>query len=425
MLAGVALFCVIAVNLIRMLVDEPIATSITVTRERALTFPTVTICSLSLLNATTVTQRGRDTIGDDFDATDKLAEVFDLAQVIPPDEQSCRDFTEQLASDVDFDGSWGELLEGTKYTAESLIEECEFAGAVCSHTDFQPVRTVGGVCYSFNLDGSHSVSGTGARQGLRLKLREDSNQYFSLGQDFGYRVVIHNPDEFPLAESDGISVALDSTAYIAMREVVSIDNTQFASGHDCVENDGPYSGRLTFEGYTSYSPSLCLLECFLTAVADTCSCVESEIYTPSQSPYDQMNTCRLADLCCEVREFSNFRAMCDCPPKCTTNGRTVTFSASTTDPGVHDVGVNVYYETFLVETRETTDSYTPYSLVADLAGIAGLFLGGFTLLTLAEIVMFVTGLCTDGCCVGYKRRRREERARKEGEMKTMSASNPV
>ena len=62
------------------------------------------------------------------------------------------------------------------------------------------------------------------------------------------------------------------------------------------------------------------------------------------------------------------------------------------------VDINVYYETLLVESR---DAYSPWSLISDIEGNTGLFLG-FTLLTAAEVVMLVVGLLTDCCCLSAR-----------------------
>ena len=147
---------------------------------------------------------------------------------------------------------------------------------------------------------------------------------------------------------------------------------------------------------------MCLNECFYRFIADRCGCVERDFYTPSSSPYTEMRSCDLSDLCCESNTFELFNGTCNCPPRCETVERSLTVSSAThiTD-GM--VGINVYFETLLVESRETTDSYTPWSLISDIGGNTGLFLG-FTLLTAAELFMLAVGLLTDCCCSSCKKR---------------------
>ena len=67
-------FMAITVLNILTIVREPTATSITLTRERELAFPAVTICSLSLLNTTVLKEGGSDVI-------DNLMELFDDVRI--------------------------------------------------------------------------------------------------------------------------------------------------------------------------------------------------------------------------------------------------------------------------------------------------------------------------------------------------------
>ena len=391
LLVATGAFSYVTVTHILRLAREPISTSITLTRESELQFPAVTICSLSLLNTTTI----RDNSGQS--AVDNLQSLFSEVQDnsnIP----GCMTIASNIVSDTGLNPNWGELTYLTRNDPTVLIRKCTFVGENCIN-DFEPVSTVGGVCYTFNgpsTQSTRAVQGTGIRHGLQVQLSPD-DQVFSLFQDFGFRVIIHNRDEFPLGQ-EGIAVGLNSTAYIAMRQVVSVDKTRFSSGHQCRgENYDNSNQDLSIPNYSSYSPSLCLNDCFYRSVADQCQCIEStRFYTPlSSSPYNQLRSCELQDLCCEVNAFDTVRERCDCPPKCETVENTVTVSSSTHQTGM--VGVNVFYESLILETRETEDSYTVWSLISDTGGNTGLFLG-FTLLSGVELLVLVVGLIKDCCC---------------------------
>ena len=106
----------------------------------------------------------------------------------------------------------------------------------------------------------------------------------------------------------------------------------------------------------------------------------------------------MLDLCCEVDAFNEVEDSCDCPPKCETVVRTTTVSSSTSDDDF--VNVNVFYETLILEKRETSDSYTAWSLISDIGGNTGLFLG-LTLLSGVEFLVLVVGLIKD-CCSHHK-----------------------
>ena len=104
----------------------------------------------------------------------------------------------------------------------------------------------------------------------------------------------------------------------------------------------------------------------------------------------------MLDFCCEVDAFSGVEDSCDCPPKCETIIHTTTVSSSTSDDGF--VNVNIFYETLILETRETSNSYTVWSLISDIGGNSGLFLG-LTLLSGVELLVLVVGLIKD--CWGH------------------------
>ena len=377
------------------LVREPIATSITLTREDELNFPAVTICSLSLLNTTTLESGGATVVSD-------LIQLFDFADTDLPE---CRRIANQIARNTGENVSWGELTNLANNDLRVLLRNCTYEGEKCGVEDFQPISTIAGRCYTFNRptvnNSGRKARGTGVRRGLQLQLSPE-DQLFSLGSDHGFRVVIHNPDELPRPESEGIAVGLDSTVYIGMRQVDSVDKTKFSSGHDC-RADTTVNQDLTFPDYTTYSQPSCLNECAYKFIADQCGCIERRFYTPiDSSRYNQFRGCMAPDLCCEVQNFENVGESCDCPPRCSTIERRLTISSSTNSERL--VGVNVFYESLILETRETTDSYTPWSLISDIGGNTGLFLG-FTLLSGVELLMLVLGLAKDCCCCCRKKQK--------------------
>ena len=383
-------FLAVTINDIIRLVREPIATSITLTREAELDFPSVTLCSLSHLNTTTLINTGGSNIIDGLQSL--FAEVQDNSNMV-----GCKSIANVLVRDIG-NLSWGQLTTSAENDLAALLLNCSYAGEKCSANDFRPINTVTGRCYTFNRpDASQqarTARGTGLRQGLRLQLTSEG-QFFSQTNDHGYRIVIHNSDEVPIPESEGIVVGLQSTVYIGMNQVTSIDRTKFSSGHDCRGENSKMDQDLTFPGYTAYSPGMCRSECFYRNIADRCGCIEGLFYTPVSIPYNQLRECSLPDLCCEVEAFDAVEDACDCPPRCETVDRTFTISSSTHDNG--HVGVFVYYESLILETRETTDSYDAWSLISDIGGNTGLFLG-FTLLSGVELIMYVLGLMKDCCC---------------------------
>ncbi len=398
-LLAIAGFCYITGKSINMLIEEPISTSITEMRKRELEFPAVTVCSLSFLNATVLKDFSKDQYN-------RLVQMFAAGGPpnVPPLTE-CISIANDISSRTGFDVGFGNLILGVaKNDLIGLIAKCSFQGDDCTN-DLEIINTVSGVCFTFNgpkeTANPHKVQGTGVLHGLKLQIR-NGDQEFSLNSNYGFNVIVHNRDEPPRPESEGVVVGLGNNLNVAMKQVSSADKTQFYSGQDCVRNsDNPSNYNLTFSEYSSYSRSLCLSDCFYTHIANKCTCVEREFYTPIRSPYKEMRGCGATDICCEVYTFQTFKDSCNCPLKCEIVDRALTTS-SATNQNPYQSGINVYYKSLVTEVRVTTDSYTPWSLISDIGGNTGLFLG-FTLLTMGEVLLLVLGLFADCCCSSCKK----------------------
>ncbi len=295
---AIAGFCYITAQSIKMLIKEPISTSITEMRQDELEFPAVTVCSLNFLDPTVLSNN----------VVNKLTRLFIAGQPpnVPPLTE-CISLANEITSDTGLDIGFGNLiLDVAKNDPISLIEQCFFKGDDCTN-DLKIVNTISGVCFAFNGPNktakSLNVQGTGVLQGLRLQIRYRYQAQFTLNMNKGFKVIVHNRDEPPRPESEGVVVGPESSLNVGMKQVTSADETKFYSGQDCVPNSDNPSNNLTFSEYSSYSHSLCLNDCFFTHIATKCQCVEREFYTPVQSPYTEMRDCDLTDICCEVYTF--------------------------------------------------------------------------------------------------------------------------
>ena len=176
----------------KMLLDDPISTSITLTRERELNFPAVTICNLNFLNVTTLNSAG-NTIQADL--TQLFDDVLEKSNV-----SNCKVHANRLAMNTGYNISWGELTTLATNDFSQLLRPCTYDGDVCTINDFKPINTIAGRCVTFNGQNTRKTSGTGIRKGLRLQFLsdpEDGLEGFSVFRDYGYRVIVHNSDEPP------------------------------------------------------------------------------------------------------------------------------------------------------------------------------------------------------------------------------------
>ena len=372
------------------LLSKPTSTSISFNNEEPLTFPAVTICSLNFIR--------KDKICNVFPSNcQKLNDVVNIGYI---NVSQCKAAASVLAASNTFNGGWGSLVNRTGSTISQTMpthlqprnDSCKFLGEDCNYEDFNTTVTAGGLCYTFNGRSPYrTVQNTGARHGLRVTLNPYADQHYSsFFSDNGMKVIIHEPSEPVRPDTEGISVPPGFGVYIAMNKVRTIDETKYSS-QQCRRKDDNKTFNM-FREY-SYSSSACLSDCFYTTLADRCGCTEPLLYTPGNLRYKQMRHCNLTDICCEKEAFFAIQEPCKCPPACnfTTYSLTVSYSNSTraTPDDIELSEVNVFYKTLTVEVRTTSDSYTVFSLIADVGGNAGLFLG-FGLLAIVELGMWIT-----------------------------------
>lgn len=403
MLVSIGGFVTVTILNTKMLLDEPISTSITLTSKKELNFPAVTICNLNLFNLYDLCSIGGS--GDQqCTAVYQLAELFSnsINKYQPSNLTGCVAAANKLAMNSGYNFSIGEMFSSFGNNFSDLLSSCSYNGEECTINDFTHTITLGGKCITFNGPESrkHYVAqGTGIRKGLQLQLLGSDlfSSTFSINTDFGYRVIIHNPDEPPRPESEGIAVSLRSNAYIGMRQIKSDYDTQYSSGTLCQKND-TIDRVVFFSQYSTYSQQLCQAECLAKYLLDQCGCAERSLYTPVSEKYRQFRNCTTPDICCEVESFFAVDESCECLPRCNTVEYPLTVSYAT---NYIAVGVNVYYESLTLETRKTTDSYTPWNFISDIGGNTGLFLG-LTLLSWAEFMFLLVGLTRDCCCACSK-----------------------
>lgn len=390
LLAALAGFGYTTYDRIATLISEPTSTTISIENMETLRFPAVTICTLNFIREDRRIELFPQNTG-------LLDEVVTYGLV---DAAQCRSSALMLASTNGFNGGWGNLTSMTGNNISQILpeefanrnESCRFVGEVCSYQDFVRVPSVGGLCYTFNgKPPFRSVSGTGVLQGLRLTLDpRDDQHYSSFFSDSGMKVVVHEPDEPPRPDAEGIAIPVGISVYIAMRETRTVDRTRY-SRRQCRGRDA--NNNFNVHREYPYSISACLDDCFYTTIADACGCIEPTLYTPDSDQYQQMRRCNLSDICCEKDEFFAVKRPCNCPSACDFTTRSFTVSYSLTKRTTTDdrpiSGLQIYYETLNVEVQTTEDAYTPFGLISDIGGNSGLFLG-FTLLTVAEVVLWLT-----------------------------------
>ena len=378
---------------IRFLISEPTSTTISITRKTTLTFPAVTVCNLNSLRFGVLEERN---------LTDLIQTAIFL--VTEADAQSCED--EESQSDNLSRITYEELIMQARYKVEELIGECFFAGESCGNVTevFEPVFTNLGICYTFNsakIQPLLQSRGTGQRQGLQLVVNVNQSEY-ATPTDAGVKVAIHTQSEPPLPDDQGIGVPTGRNAFISIKEQSILDKT----GQGCRSSEDLSNINFLQGEYSIYTASACLVDCLHTSIADNCDCIVARsFYSEDTADYSRLPNCTLEKICCIENQFLT-PTECNCSAACSSISYATTVSYSSfpaeyiseyvaSFTGVSDsffptnlLQMHVYFETLNVEMETTTFAYSPITLLSDIGGILGLFLG-MSVITIIEFGTWV------------------------------------
>ena len=401
---AVCLYTIIAS--IIFLASKPTATTISLQREQRLSFPAVTICNLNPVSQMYSEERN-------------LLEF--LRNVVIFNDSLCMQSLENATVEEDFD--FYTLLREGRHPAEDLFLDCQFEGEPCTPEDFLPTITRLGFCYTFNSGRNGSITkmtnGSGTTHGLELILNISQDDYIgSRRHEAGVKIAIHQQGVPGEPDDIGIAVPPGRNAFISLRERVIINK---GSNRTCQDN--PITYNFLREEY-DYSASACVLNCFFTTIANTCRCIEPSIWTPpSQEQFAEVSECGREDSCCVSEQYYTHQdCEANCPQVCSYTAYSISTSYSAFPPTsrfqqetlgrrlgldltefndsyLQDnlLAVNIYFEDLNVERETTETSYTIVSLLADIGGQLGLFIGA-GILTIIELCIWMIDEIKDRCC---------------------------
>ncbi|XP_035215635.1 degenerin del-1-like, partial [Stegodyphus dumicola] len=314
---------------------------------------------------------------------------------------------------------------------DNLVIACSFEQRTCYRKNFTVLyHPKYGKCYMFNFlqmknedsEMPLEIYNHGGHSGLRLILHVTHPQKVDLLSDeIGARVVIHDPYDLPFVEEHGFNVRPNDMSAVGVTLTV-IERLGPPWG-SCVEDDS-YLGFK--QDVKPYSIMGCQKACRDFYMTKYCGCTVRHFIRGSvllRSKTD-ITFCSVANetqhLCMkhvkksiEERELS-----CNCKPPCIEYQYNTKVSSSklnenyykaiksiqTIVPGNEGklkminatagsslVGLKVYYSTFQVEKNSEVASYSWETLVANIGGNLGFFMG-LTLITFVEILEFLWDL---------------------------------
>ncbi|XP_078588113.1 acid-sensing ion channel 1C-like [Branchiostoma floridae x Branchiostoma japonicum] len=356
-----------------------------------LTFPAVTICNMNK-----------------FDANKLKAVDWSYLSTFLYGVQM--DIPTLLSLGVAPDETVNSTLEGTK--VEDLVLQkgfnvtwtrmpfCEWRGTTCSQLNFTHSFGHYGNCFTFNADTDSPLKQTmqGSGNGLKVIVDIEEDQYtesFSVGgnSEVGLKLLVHDPREPPMMDTQGIALAPGNSAFIAVKQTL-------------YENHVPPWGvcqDLQLEYYDTYTLNGCYLECRSKHVVSNCSCRAYDLPGTEEScDPTTMFTC-VKDV---LGQVTRGELKCDCPVPCsmTSYSTSVSFSGwpnkhtreyispmlgmETSYMEKNAVVFSVYYEKLNYQKIRQLKAMDEGQLSSNIGGMMGLFIGA-SVLSLLEVCEFL------------------------------------
>ncbi|CAD5125832.1 unnamed protein product [Dimorphilus gyrociliatus] len=297
-----------------------------------------------------------------------------------------------------------EVIRDASFNLTSSLKACSWNGQIQQCSSLPGTRTVFtdfGVCYSINYsnDSSYIIKVPGARQGIMI-FAFDSFESYIFGENFGslgFRILVHDPFEYPSVKQFGISVQPSIDTTIALKKNIY----QFREGNGCQKRVPQLIG------YKRYTENGCMAECVANCVYHKCSCklfFQSGDYLICNSPESVQCARRSEKLCWTRRDYLQ---SCNCPLECEhieyenrisiANYPSLSYknlfsvlipNTSLSELSRNAIKMTIYYEDLNVVTFIQSDSYTAEQIFGDIGGQMGLFLGA-SVLTIAEFCDFI------------------------------------
>eukprot|EP00297_Palpitomonas_bilix_P008260 CAMPEP_0113912552 /NCGR_PEP_ID=MMETSP0780_2-20120614/28995_1 /TAXON_ID=652834 /ORGANISM="Palpitomonas bilix" /LENGTH=467 /DNA_ID=CAMNT_0000909533 /DNA_START=364 /DNA_END=1767 /DNA_ORIENTATION=+ /assembly_acc=CAM_ASM_000599 len=266
---------------------------------------------------------------------------------------------------------------------------------------------------------------------------DEHDEAVGLQPNSGAKMVVHNANVPPIPNT-GIALKPGSLTQVAIarREIVSINNEDcyfdiFGSLSKSCE-DLPLN--------VSYSVSQCYRDCEGTIIEQYCNCTAAG-YVSSTNP--SLPECKLSDFSCmdAVRSYFDEHdeavAECNCLERCNVVEYLGTPSSfnypapsyakhflSTAFPDSDAIDfeqdaiiLEVFFRDLNSEIVKESWSYTPTSLLSDLGGNMGLFVG-FSILTLFELAEFFVR-----CCMAARHGKRGDKFRQKKAAQVVPSSS--
>ncbi|CAB3404499.1 unnamed protein product [Caenorhabditis bovis] len=322
----------------------------------------------------------------------------------------------------------GEMSESSKetmsYNMDELILKCSFNQKDCSlERDFKlHYDNTFGNCYTFNFNRTAEVSShrAGANYGLRVLLYANVSEYLPTTEAVGFRITVHDKFTAPFPDAFGYSAP---TGFMSSFGVRLKQFIRLKPPHGQCSDGGEDSIHFVYTGF-NYSVEACHRSCAQKVMIEKCGCADPMYPIPKIHMDKGIKACQAIDMI--QREclrnttlylgelYSKGKDVipdCFCHQPCQETNYEVTYSSARWPSGSAKVMeclpgdlmclekyrknaamVQIFYEELNYETLQESPAYSLTSVLADVGGLTGLWIGAsvVSLLEIFTLGVFLT-----------------------------------
>ncbi|XP_066250975.1 sodium channel protein Nach-like [Euwallacea similis] len=319
-----------------------------------------------------------------------------------------------------------EIFNQIAPTCEEILQICMWKGDVkpCKNL-FHPIKTPLGHCCTFNFAAYPNVTNgfgktaqittsCGYQSGLEVLVKnylQDTLPAFAASTE--YRVIVHSPYDFPNRGLQSIVCNSGTNNMIGVNAEYIHPTTSLLS-LDISRRKCMISDEKSLGYFSVYTYRNCIVECEITIIFEVCGCTpffaQGEV-----GPYSSAKGCTLDDIECMrnayasrdklVKELGNLiiQEKCNCLPECEIFSYKPEFSYGILDKRFCTSAFTIYSDfnvknstlirvflNDLISTLYRKDANYPPQIFAVYCGSTFSFFGGFSIISLVEIVYLQT-----------------------------------
>lgn len=309
-----------------------------------------------------------------------------------------------------------EQKEGMSHQLDEFVLKCSFNQKDCDmKKDFTLYYdNTYGNCYTFNHGGASSHR-AGANYGLKILLYANVSEYLPTSEAVGFRITVHDKHIVPFPDAFGYSAP---TGFMSSYGVRMKQFIRLVAPHGHCKQGGEDDPNFIYKGF-NYSVEACHRSCAQKFIMDMCKCGDPMFPIPNITGMAACHATNMEERDC-LRNATLYLGElyskekqgvpdCFCHQPCEETNYEVTYSAARWPSGSAKVMdcvpgdflclekyrknaamIQIFYEELNYETLQETPAYTLTSVLADLGGLTGLWIGAsvVSLLEIFSLVVF-------------------------------------